>query len=196
MFTGIVESVGNIKAIEIEGDNHHFTISSNISKELKIDQSVSHNGVCLTVISQNNNEHVVTAINETIQKTNMGNLEVGQLLNLERCLKIGDRLDGHMVQGHVDNTIECSEITEENGSWRIRFKSDNINDRLIVSKGSICLNGVSLTVANSGKGFVEVAIIPYTYENTNFRKLKLGEFVNIEYDILGKYILKNIKHRL
>ena len=137
MFTGIVESVGNIKAIEIEGDNHHFTISSKISKELKIDQSVSHNGVCLTVISQNNSEHVVTAIHETIQKTNMGNLEVGQLLNLERCLKIGDRLDGHMVQGHVDDTIECSEISEENGSWRIRFKSKNINDRLIVSKGSI-----------------------------------------------------------
>ena len=194
MFTGIVESVGNIKAIQIEGDNHHFTISSNISKELKIDQSVSHNGVCLTVISQNNSEHVVTAIHETIQKTNMGNLEVGQLLNLERCLKIGDRLDGHMVQGHVDDTLECSEISEENGSWRIRFKSKNINDRLIVSKGSICLNGVSLTVANSGKSFVEVAIIPYTYENTNFRKLKIGEFVNIEYDILGKYILKNIKH--
>jgi len=194
MFTGIVESVGNIKAIEIEGDNHHFTISSNISKELKIDQSVSHNGVCLTVISQNNSEHVVTAIHETIQKTNMGNLKVGQLLNLERCLKIGDRLDGHMVQGHVDDTIECSEISEENGSWRIRFKSKNINDRLIVSKGSICLNGISLTVANLGKGFVEVAIIPYTYENTNFRKLKIGEFVNIEYDILGKYILKNIKH--
>lgn len=194
MFTGIVESVGNIKAIEIEGDNHHFTISSNISKELKIDQSVSHNGICLTVISQNNSEHVVTAIHETIQKTNMGNLKVGQLLNLERCLKIGDRLDGHMVQGHVDDTIECSEISEENGSWRIRFKSKNINDRLIVSKGSICLNGISLTVANLGKGFVEVAIIPYTYENTNFRKLKIGEFVNIEYDILGKYILKNIKH--
>ena len=192
MFTGIIESIGLIKAIQKQGENFHYTVTSDISKELKIDQSVAHNGVCLTITSCNNLDHKVTAIKETIQKTNMSHWKIGQIINLERCLKIGDRLDGHMVQGHVDDTIKCSSICEEGGSWRITFEGKNINPRLIVDKGSICINGVSLTVVKVAKDFLEVAIIPYTYENTNFKELKVNNLVNIEYDILGKYILKNI----
>ena len=192
MFTGIIESIGLIKAIQKQGENYHYTVTSDISKELKIDQSVAHNGVCLTITSCNNLDHKVTAIKETIQKTNMSHWKIGQIINLERCLKIGERLDGHMVQGHVDDTIKCSSICEEGGSWRIVFKGKNINPRLIVDKGSICINGVSLTVVKAAKDFLEVAIIPYTYENTNFKELKVNNLVNIEYDILGKYILKNI----
>ena len=192
MFTGIIESIGLIKAIQKQGENYHYTVTSDISKELKIDQSVAHNGVCLTITSCNNLDHKVTAIKETIQKTNMSHWKIGQIVNLERCLKIGERLDGHMVQGHVDDTIKCSSICEEGGSWRIAFEGKNINPRLIVDKGSICINGVSLTVVKVAKDFLEVAIIPYTYENTNFKELKVNNLVNIEYDILGKYILKNI----
>ena len=192
MFTGIIESIGLIKAIQKQGENYHYTVTSDISKELKIDQSVAHNGVCLTITSCNNLDHKVTAIKETIQKTNMSHWKIGQIINLERCLKIGERLDGHMVQGHVDDTIKCSSICEEGGSWRIAFQGKNINPRLIVDKGSICINGVSLTVVKVAKDFLEVAIIPYTYENTNFKELKVNNLVNIEYDILGKYILKNI----
>ncbi|MAJ05870.1 MAG: riboflavin synthase [Crocinitomicaceae bacterium] len=192
MFTGIIESIGLIKAIQKQGENYHYTVTSDISKELKIDQSVAHNGVCLTITSCNKLDHKVTAIKETIQKTNMSHWKIGQIINLERCLKIGDRLDGHMVQGHVDDTIKCSSICEEGGSWRIVFEGKNINPRLIVDKGSICINGVSLTVVKVAKDFLEVAIIPYTYENTNFKELKVNNLVNIEYDILGKYILKNI----
>lgn len=192
MFTGIIESIGKVKNIEKDGKNYHFTFQSDISKNLKIDQSVAHNGVCLTVTSQNNMEHQVTAIYETIQKTNMSSLKIGSLVNLERCLKIGDRLDGHMVQGHVDDTVVCTKINEEDGSWRIGFEGENLNEKLIVDKGSICINGISLTVAKINKNFVEVAIIPYTFENTNFKQLKINDKVNIEYDILGKYILKNI----
>ena len=192
MFTGIIESIGKVKNIEKDGENYHFTFQSDISKNLKIDQSVAHNGVCLTVTSQNNIEHQVTAIYETIQKTNMSSLKIGSLVNLERCLKIGDRLDGHMVQGHIDDTVVCTKINEEDGSWRIGFEGENLNEKLIVDKGSICINGISLTVAKINKNYVEVAIIPYTYENTNFKQLKVNDMVNIEYDILGKYILKNI----
>ena len=193
MFTGIIESLGEITAIEKEGENYHFTIESEISKELKIDQSVAHNGVCLTVVEKTKKNHVVTAIHETVQKTNFGFLKVGSNLNLERCLKIGGRLDGHMVQGHVDDTVKCVKIVNENGSWRCYFEGENIDPKLIVNKGSICINGVSLTIANiNGKAF-EVAIIPYTYENTNFKDLKANDLINIEYDILGKYILKNLK---
>ena len=192
MFTGIIESIGKVQNIEKDGKNYHFTFQSDISKNLKIDQSVAHNGVCLTVTSQNNMEHQVTAIYETIQKTNMNSLKIGSLVNLERCLKIGDRLDGHMVQGHVDDTVVCTKINEEDGSWRIGFEGENLNEKLIVDKGSICINGISLTVAKINKNFVEVAIIPYTFENTNFKQLKINDKVNIEYDILGKYILKNI----
>ena len=192
MFTGIIESIGKVENIEKDGENYHFTFQSDISKNLKIDQSVAHNGVCLTVTSQNNIEHQVTAIYETIQKTNMSSLKIGSLVNLERCLKIGDRLDGHMVQGHVDDTVVCTKINEEDGSWRIGFEGENLNEKLIVDKGSICINGISLTVAKINKNYVEVAIIPYTYENTNFKQIKINDIVNIEYDILGKYILKNI----
>lgn len=192
MFTGIIESIGKVKNIEKDGENYHFTFQSDISKNLKIDQSVAHNGVCLTVTSQNNIEHQVTAIYETIQKTNMSSLKIGSLVNLERCLKIGDRLDGHMVQGHIDDTVVCTKINEEDGSWRVGFEGENLNQKLIVNKGSICINGISLTVAKINKNYVEVAIIPYTYENTNFKQLKVNDMVNIEYDILGKYILKNI----
>ena len=192
MFTGIIESLGEIIDIVKEGENYHFTIKSNISKELKIDQSVAHNGVCLTVVAQNSKEHIVTAINETVQKTNMSSLKIGQFLNLERCLKMGGRLDGHMVQGHVDNTIKCTDIKDENGSWRYYFEDDNLNPKLLVHKGSISINGVSLTIANTNEKSLEVAIIPYTYENTNFKELKVNDKVNIEYDILGKYILKNL----
>lgn len=192
MFTGIIESIGKVQNIEKDGENYHFTFRSDISKYLKTDQSVAHNGVCLTVTSQNNTEHQVTAIYETIQKTNMSSLKIGSLVNLERCLKIGDRLDGHMVQGHVDDTVLCTKINEEDGSWRIGFEGENLNEKLIVDKGSICINGISLTVAKINKKYLEVAIIPYTYEHTNFKKLKINDKANIEYDILGKYILKNI----
>ena len=142
MFTGIIESIGKVKNIEKDGKNYHFTFQSDISKYLKIDQSVAHNGVCLTVTSQNNTEHQVTAIYETVQKTNMSSLKIGSLVNLERCLKIGDRLDGHMVQGHVDDTVACTKINEEDGSWRIGFEGENLNEKLIVDKGSICINGL------------------------------------------------------
>lgn len=192
MFTGIVETIGEIRAIDKQGENYHYAIASKISKELKIDQSVAHDGVCLTITSFDKLEHKVTAINETINKTNMGNWKLGQKVNIERCLKIGDRLDGHMVQGHIDGTIRCSSIVEEGGSWRIGFQGLNINSKLIVNKGSVCINGVSLTVAKEERDYLEVAIIPYTYENTNFKELRVNDFVNIEYDILGKYILKNI----
>lgn len=192
MFTGIVETIGEIRAIDKQGENYHYAIASKISKELKIDQSVAHDGVCLTITSFDKLEHKVTAINETINKTNMGNWKLGQKVNIERCLKIGDRLDGHMVQGHIDDTIRCSSIVEEGGSWRIGFQGLNINSKLIVNKGSVCINGVSLTVAKEERDYLEVAIIPYTYENTNFKELRVNDFVNIEYDILGKYILKNI----
>ena len=193
MFTGIIESLGKITAIEKEGENYHFTIESDISKELKIDQSVAHNGVCLTVVEKTKKNHTVTAIYETVQKTNMGFLKVGSLLNLERCLKIGGRLDGHMVQGHVDDTVKCVKIVNENVSWRYYFEGTNINPKLLVNKGSVCINGVSLTIANTKDKTFEVAIIPYTYENTNFKALKANDLINIEYDILGKYILKNLK---
>ena len=193
MFTGIIESLGKITAIEKEGENYHFTIESEISKELKIDQSVAHNGVCLTVVEKNNKNHVVTAIHETVEKTNMNFLKVGSLLNLERCLKIGGRLDGHMVQGHVDDAVKCVKIANENGSWRYYFEVANIDPKLIVNKGSVCINGVSLTIANTKDKTFEVAIIPFTYENTNFKDLKVNDLINIEYDILGKYILKNLK---
>ena len=193
MFTGIIESLGKIAEIEKEGENYHFTIESEISKELKIDQSVAHNGVCLTVVGKTNKNHIVTAIHETVQKTNFGFLKVGSLLNLERCLKIGGRLDGHMVQGHVDDAVKCIKIANENGSWRFYFEGANIDPKLLVNKGSVCINGVSLTIANTKDKTFEVAIIPFTYENTNFKDLKVNDLINIEYDILGKYILKNLK---
>ena len=191
MFTGIIETLGKVVAIKKEKTNVHITIESSISKELKVDQSVAHNGVCLTVTSKNEKQHNVTAIDETIIKSNYTNLEIGSLLNLERCLKVGARLDGHMVQGHVDETAECIDVIEDKGSWRYFFKGSSKVESLVVNKGSICINGVSLTVVNTKGKFFEVAIIPYTYNHTTFKTLKKGEIVNIEFDIIGKYIIKN-----
>ena len=191
MFTGIIETLGKVVAIKKEKTNVHITIESSISKELKVDQSVAHNGVCLTVTSKNEKHHNVTAIDETIIKSNYRNIEIGSLLNLERCLKVGARLDGHMVQGHVDETAECIDVIEDKGSWRYFFKGSSKVESLVVNKGSICINGVSLTVVNTTGNLFEVAIIPYTYNHTTFKTLKKGEIVNIEFDIIGKYITKN-----
>jgi riboflavin synthase len=191
MFTGIIEKLGKVVAIQKENNNINFVIESPISKDLKIDQSIAHNGVCLTVTSKSENTHNVTAIDETIIKTNFNHIEIGSLLNLERCLKVGNRLDGHMVQGHVDETAECIDVIEDKGSWRYVFEGSKKVESLVVDKGSICINGVSLTVVSTNKQIFEVAIIPYTYNNTTFKSLKKGGVVNIEFDIIGKYIIKN-----
>ena len=194
MFTGIVEEIGEVIDVIKEDQNAHFVIKSVISSELKIDQSVSHNGVCLTVVEQQEDWHKVTAISETLGITNLNSLKKGDLVNLERCLKVGDRLDGHMVQGHVDSTAKCIKVTEENGSWRYLFEGNSEVKQLVVYKGSICINGVSLTVTKTMNQEIEVAIIPYTYEHTNFQQIQVGDLVNIEFDILGKYFLKNAKN--
>ena len=196
MFTGIIESLGKVVAIEKEKKNIHFTIESPISKDLKVDQSVAHNGVCLTVTEKTKSYHKVTAIDETILKTNFNDLKVGSSVNLERCLKMGARLDGHMVQGHVDDIAICEEVIEDNGSWRYTFKGNEEAKRLLVNKGSVCINGVSLTVVETNELVFDVAIIPYTYENTTFKFIQKGQAVNIEFDIIGKYILKNFSNRL
>lgn len=190
MFTGIIENLGEVISIERENSNIHFTIESDISKELKIDQSVAHNGVCLTVVKCNNRSHTVTAISETLTKTNLGSLGVGDKVNLERCMQMNGRLDGHIVQGHVDTTAECIAIVDENGSWRFRFQHPKSQAFITVEKGSICINGISLTVINSSNNEFSVAIIPYTYEHTNMHQLKVGDLVNLEFDILGKYVAK------
>ncbi|MEC8459854.1 MAG: riboflavin synthase [Bacteroidota bacterium] len=194
MFTGIVEEIGEVIDVIKEDQNAHFVIKSVISSELKIDQSISHNGVCLTVVEQQEDWHKVTAISETLGITNLNSLKKGDLVNLERCLKVGDRLDGHMVQGHVDSTAKCIKVTEENGSWRYLFEGHSEVKQLVVYKGSICINGVSLTVTKTMNQEIEVAIIPYTYEHTNFQQIQVGDLVNIEFDILGKYFLKNAKN--
>ena len=191
MFTGIIECTGRVVLIERERSNMHLSVESPISSELKIDQSVSHNGICLTVVEKNENSHKVTVIDETISRTNLDKIQKGTSLNIERCLKVGARLDGHMVQGHVDEVATCMDIIEERGSWRYFFKGTDSVKKLIVNKGSVCINGVSLTVAKVDQLIFQVAIIPYTYENTTFKELKIGDKVNIEYDIVGKYILKN-----
>ena len=191
MFTGIIESLGEVIKIENDQKNIHFTIKSAISSQLKIDQSISHNGVCLTVVDQDGSSHKLTAIDETLQKTNLKDLIVGSLVNLERCLKIDSRLDGHLVQGHVDEVAKCIYIKEQEGSWRFGFEGSKMAKKLVVNKGSICINGVSLTVTNIENQTFEVAIIPYTYVNTTFKTLKQGDRINVEYDIIGKYILKN-----
>ena len=190
MFTGIIESVGVIKAINYDRSNINFSISSSLSNELKIDQSVSHNGVCLTVVSTEEGSYTVTAIKETLDKTNLAKLQLGDQVNLERCLKVGDRLDGHFVQGHVDQTAICTYVGNENGSWTFTFKYDDKNNNITIEKGSITINGVSLTVVNSGINTFSVAIIPYTYKHTNFNFIKVGDIVNLEFDMIGKYIKK------
>ena len=195
MFTGIIEKIAEVVKVESEGSNVHISLKSIITAELKIDQSVAHNGVCLTVVAINEDEYTVTAIKETLEKSNIGLLEIGSKVNMERCMKLGDRVDGHMVQGHVDQTAKCVSVKEEKGSYVYTFKHQE-SDNMTVEKGSVCVNGVSLTVVNSKDTSFSVAIIPYTHEHTNFHEIKEGSVVNIEYDILGKYIskmfLKNI----
>ena len=190
MFTGIIETLGEIKALQKDGGNVHVTIASSITQELKIDQSVAHNGVCLTVIAINGNEYTVTAIQETIEKTNLSDWETGDLVNLERAMKLGDRLDGHIVQGHVDQIGICKSVQEANGSWYFTFEYDPILNNLTIEKGSITVNGVSLTVVNSLKNEFSVAIIPYTYEHTNFKNFTIGTKINLEFDVIGKYVSK------
>ena len=190
MFTGIIESVGKVVRIVKEGTNFHFHIECPISKELKIDQSVSHNGVCLTVTKADKNSHWVTAIDETLQKSNLGSLTGGDKVNLERCMLANGRFDGHIVQGHVDQTGVCTSIKEVGGSWLFDFEYDPLIGNITVEKGSVCVNGISLTCFNSGLNAFTVAIIPYTFEHTNFNQLKIGDKVNLEFDIVGKYIRK------
>jgi len=189
MFTGIIEQLAEVVALKKEGGNVHFSLKSAITNELKIDQSVAHNGVCLTVVDIKDDAYTVTAINETLQRSNLGFLEVGSKVNLERSMKLGARVDGHMVQGHVDQTAICTEVKEEDGSYVFTFEYEQ-SDNITVEKGSVCINGVSLTVVNSKDNSFSVAIIPYTFKHTNFHTFKLGTVVNIEFDILGKYISK------
>jgi riboflavin synthase len=195
MFTGIIEQIAEVVKVESEGSNVHISLKSTITSELKIDQSVAHNGVCLTVVKINGDEYTVTAIKETLDKSNIGLLVVGSKVNIERCLKVGDRLDGHMVQGHVDQTAKCVEVKKENGSYVYTFKHKE-SDNMTVEKGSVCVNGISLTVVNSKDTSFSVAIIPYTHEHTNFHTFEAGTVVNIEYDILGKYIAKQFMRDL
>ena len=197
MFTGIVEQIGTVKAIAKEGENIHFTIESGFTSELKIDQSVAHNGCCLTVVKIEGNQYVVTAILETLQKTNLGKWEVGSLVNLERCTVMNGRLDGHIVQGHVDTVAQCDNIEDQDGSWKYTFsyEKEGQSGFVTVEKGSITINGVSLTVVDSTENDFSVCIIPYTLEHTNFKDIKLGSQVNLEFDIIGKYVAKLLAHR-
>ncbi|MAW31196.1 MAG: riboflavin synthase [Flavobacteriales bacterium] len=195
MFTGIVEELGEVELIKLENQNKHFIIKANMTSHLKIDQSVSHNGICLTVIDINKNTYTVTAINETLQKTNLNTLQIGDKVNLERSMKLGSRIDGHIVQGHVDQTAKCVNVSEEKGSHFFTFEFEQKNN-ITVEKGSICVNGVSLTVVNSASNKFSVAIIPYTFHNTNFHEIKKGSIVNLEFDIFGKYIAKMLTKKI
>jgi riboflavin synthase len=190
MFTGIIETLGTIKALRKEGENIHITVQSEITNELKIDQSVSHNGICLTVVNIENDQYTVTAIKETIDKTNLGNWNTNDIVNLERAMMLGDRLDGHIVQGHVDQTAVCKNIQEANGSWYFTFEYNKTLNNITIEKGSITVNGVSLTVVNSKSNEFSVAIIPYTYEHTNFKNFKIGTIINLEFDVIGKYVAR------
>lgn len=190
MFTGIIESLGKITGVKVDRGNIDFSIESDISKELKVDQSVSHNGVCLTVTEINNNTHIVTAVKETLDKSSLKNFLVNDLINLERAMKLGERLDGHLVQGHVDGVAKCIGISVNEGSWIYEFEFDISNEMLLIEKGSICINGVSLTVFDIKENTFKVTIIPYTYENTSFKTLKKGDIVNIEFDMIGKYLAR------
>jgi riboflavin synthase len=190
MFTGIIETLGTIQEIKKDKDNIHLTIASSITNELKIDQSVAHNGICLTVVSITDNLYTVTAIGETIKKTNISYWQTGDNVNLERAMKLGDRLDGHIVQGHVDQIGSCILAKETNGSWLYTFEYDSILNNITIEKGSITVNGVSLTVVDSKKNEFSVAIIPYTYEHTNFKNFEVGTKVNLEFDVIGKYVSK------
>ena len=190
MFTGIIETIGRVVELKKDQDNLHLVIESDISNELKIDQSVAHNGVCLTVVALADGTHTVTAVAETLNKSNIGQIKEGNLINLERCMQMNGRLDGHIVQGHVDQTGICTEVKEMNGSWEYTFTYDPKIGNITVEKGSICVNGISLTVVNSQENAFSVAIIPYTYEHTNMQELKKGDTVNLEFDIIGKYVAR------
>ncbi|WP_044401094.1 riboflavin synthase [Lacinutrix sp. Hel_I_90] len=188
MFTGIIETIGTVTQLQKEATNLHISLKSTITSELKIDQSVAHNGVCLTVVNISGDEYTVTAIQETLQKTTIGKLTIGEHVNLERAMKLGDRLDGHLVQGHVDQTATCTKAQETKGSWAYTFKYDSSLNNITIEKGSITVNGVSLTVVDSKTDEFSVAIIPYTFENTNFNTFQVGTEVNLEFDVIGKYV--------
>lgn len=188
MFTGIIEDLGTISQLDREGENLHITVASNLTSELKIDQSIAHNGVCLTVVAVTENNYTVTAIDETLNKTNLGELTVGDTINLERAMILGTRLDGHIVQGHVDQTGICTQLVEKDGSWEYTFSYDTAMHNVTIEKGSITINGVSLTVVNSQKNSFSVAIIPYTYSHTTFHTIDIGDTVNLEFDVIGKYV--------
>ncbi|MBK0378978.1 riboflavin synthase [Mucilaginibacter segetis] len=190
MFTGIIEILGKVTDLTKENGNLHITVESAIAHELKIDQSIAHNGVCLTVVALADGTHTVTAIEETLSKTNLGGLKIGEPVNLERCMQMNDRLDGHIVQGHVDQTATCTKFTELDGSWEYTFTYDALAGNVTVEKGSICVNGISLTVVNSIANNFSVAIIPYTYEHTNLHNVREGSVVNLEFDIIGKYVAR------
>jgi len=190
MFTGIIETLGHVTALKREGENLHISVQSNITSELKIDQSVSHNGVCLTVVAIEGAIYTVTAIQETLDKTSLGSLKEGSVVNLERAMILGARLDGHLVQGHVDQTARCIAIEEKDGSWFFTFEYDSSTGNVTIEKGSITVDGVSLTVVNSEKDRFSVAIIPYTYEHTCFHGYSVGSTVNLEFDVIGKYVAR------
>jgi riboflavin synthase len=196
MFTGIIEDLGIVTKLDKKQGNLNLTVKSTLTNELKIDQSVAHNGICLTVVAISGDNYTVTAIKETIDKTNIGDLQQGDIINLERAMKLGDRLDGHIVQGHVDQVGTCESVKEEDGSWLYSFSYDASLGNVTIEKGSATVNGVSLTVVNSKKNNFSVAIIPYTYEHTNFKHLKKGSKINLEFDVLGKYIQKLYGARL
>lgn len=195
MFTGIIENMGIVTNLRRDLNNLHISIKSRITSELKIDQSVAHNGVCLTVVDIKDDIYTVTAIQETLDKSNLGHLKIDDKINLERAMKLGDRLDGHMVQGHVDQTATCTEVLETNGSWMFTFQYDSSLNNITIEKGSVTVNGTSLTVVNSKKDSFSVAIIPFTYEHTNFSTFKKGTIVNLEFDVLGKYVTKLLELR-
>ena len=190
MFTGIIEELGEVTELKTDKDNLHISVKSNISRALKIDQSLAHNGVCLTVVDLSENAHTVTAIKETIDKSNLGELYIGSRVNLERAMKLGSRLDGHIVQGHVDQTATCVDIESLEGSWVYTFSYDPSYHNITIEKGSITVNGVSLTVVNSQENRFSVAIIPYTFEHTNFHQIKINDSVNLEFDVIGKYVAR------
>jgi len=193
MFTGIIQNFSKVIDIQRNGTNLNLWLSSAITNELKIDQSVAHNGICLTVVAISDDKYMVTAVAETIQRTNISHWEIDELINIELAMSASLRLDGHIVQGHVDQTAICKLIENQNGSWLFTFQLDNSSNQILVDKGSICVNGVSLTVVNPTKNEFSVAIIPYTFEHTNFKNFRIGSVVNIEFDIIGKYILKYLE---
>lgn len=195
MFTGIVEATGMVKEVISNGSNRTFWIESTLSSQFKVDQSVSHSGVCLTVEEITGNRHRTTAIDETIQKTNLGGWQEGSIINLERCLQLNDRLDGHIVQGHVDARASCIRRKEKDGSWEFEFEFPKKFAELIIEKGSICVNGISLTAFDVKKKSFRVAIIPYTFEHTNIKEVQAGDAVNLEFDMIGKYLLRRLSLR-